>query len=161
MQVLVSEPLVAVMVAVSPLLPPLTENVGVVSVVLLSVSEFPVSDDAARSGAPGALGVVVSTVRDVAELAGEVTPPDVIVPVTFHVPSVSAGSVHEVADPMVYVQDCVVAPLVAVMVAVSPLLPPLTENVGVVSVVLLSVLEFPVSDSAARSGAVGAAGPAT
>ncbi len=67
------EPLVALMVAVSPLAPPLdSENVGVVSVVLLSVLEFPVSDDAARSGAPGALGAVVSTVSEVVELADEV-----------------------------------------------------------------------------------------
>ena len=54
-----------------------------------------------------------------------------------------------------------VAPLVAVMVAVSPLLPPLTENVGVVSVVMLSVFEAPVSELTSRSGADGAAGPAT
>ena len=51
-----------------------------------------------------------------------------------------------------------VAPLVAVMVAVLPLLPPLTENVGVVSFVTLSVSDEPVSDAAARSGAVGADG---
>ena len=93
----------ALIVAVSPVVPPLdSENVGVVSVVLLSVLEFPVSDDAARSGAPGALGAVVSTVRGVAELADEVWPAaSLIVPVTFQLPGVSVGSVHEVADPMV------------------------------------------------------------
>jgi len=84
------EPLVALMVAVSPLVPPLdSENVGVVSVVLLSVLELPVSDDAARSGAPGELGAVVSTVtlRDVE--AAEVIPLRVWVAETAHVPSAS------------------------------------------------------------------------
>ena len=95
--------MVALIVAVSPLLPPLdSENVGVVSVVLLSVLELPVSDDAARSGAPGALGAVVSTVSELVELADEVWPAaSVMVPVTFQLPGVSVGSVQEVADPMV------------------------------------------------------------
>ena len=34
--------------------------------------------------------------------------------------------------------------MVAVMVAVSPLVPPVTENVGVVLAVMLSVVEVPV-----------------
>lgn len=59
-------PLVPVMVTTSSVLPPLdNENVGVVSVVLSSVSELPVSDDAARSGAPGALGAEVSSTTDI------------------------------------------------------------------------------------------------
>jgi len=94
-------PLLAVMVTTSPVLPPLADMVGVVSVVLLSVLELPVSDAASRSGSKGALGAVVSRVivMDVPALdwlpAGSVSRP-----VTFHVPGVSVGSVHDVAAPM-------------------------------------------------------------
>ncbi len=51
-----------------------------------------------------------------------------------------------------------VAPLVAVIVTVSPVEPPEAEIVGVVSVVLLSVLELPRSELVARSGIDGAEG---
>ena len=53
-------PLVAVIVTVSPVEPPEADIVGVVSVVLLSVFEEPVSDPLARSGVEGAEGAVVS-----------------------------------------------------------------------------------------------------
>ena len=93
--------LVAVMVAVSPLVPPVTENVGVVSAVMLSVVEVPVSDAAARSGALGAEGGV-SITSGRAALGVEVLPAgSVSVLVTLQVPSVSAGSVQDVATPMV------------------------------------------------------------
>jgi len=58
----VVDPLDAVMVAVSPVDPPETENAGVVSEVMSSLEEDPESDAAARSGVPGADGGVVSTV---------------------------------------------------------------------------------------------------
>ena len=95
-------PLVAVMVAVLPLLPPLTENVGVVSFVTLSVSDEPVSDAAARSGAVGADGgVVMVRASDEEEL--EVLPAgSVSVPVTVQEPGVSVGRS----------QDCVPVPMV-------------------------------------------------
>ena len=48
--------------------------------------------------------------------------------------------------------------MVAVIVTVSPVEPPEAEIVGVVSVVLLSVLELPRSELVARSGIDGAAG---
>jgi hypothetical protein len=76
----------------------------------------------------------------------------------FHVPSASVGSVQFVADPMTYVHETVVVPLVAEMVMVSPLVPPVALIVGVVSLVLLSVDEAPVSEAVARSTAVGAVG---
>jgi hypothetical protein len=76
----------------------------------------------------------------------------------FHVPSVSVGSVQLVADPMTYVHDTVVVPLVAEMVMVSPLVPPLALIVGVVSLVLLSESDVPESDAAARSTPEGADG---
>ena len=57
-------PFVAVIVTRSPEEPPLDNDiVGVVSVVSLSVFDVPVSEAAARSGAPGADGAVVSSVN--------------------------------------------------------------------------------------------------
>ena len=55
-------PLVAEIVMVSPLAPPVALMVGVLSLVLLSVVDDPVSDDASRSTPVGAVGAVVSTV---------------------------------------------------------------------------------------------------
>ena len=52
----------------------------------------------------------------------------------------------------------VVLPLVTEMVTVSPAVPPDADIVGVVSLVTLSVLDAPVSDDVATSGAPGAAG---
>ena len=53
-------PLVAVIVTVSPVCAPETPMSGVVSDVVLSVDDDPVSDAASRSGSEGLLGVVVS-----------------------------------------------------------------------------------------------------
>jgi hypothetical protein len=76
----------------------------------------------------------------------------------FHVPSVSVGRVQFVAEPITYVHDTVVVPLVAEMVMVSPLVPPLALKVGVVSLVLLSESDAPESDDAERSTPDGADG---
>ena len=96
-------PLLAVIVTRSPVLPPLADIVGVVSVVLLSVLESPVSDPASRSGRPGALGGVVSTVRASDDPAEDVLPAgSVSVPVTVQEPGVSVGRS----------QDCVPVPMV-------------------------------------------------
>jgi len=74
-QLTVVEPFVALIVTRSFVAPPLERDmVGVVSVVLLSVDELPVSEAAARSGAPGADGAVVSTVMLVAGLDAETLP---------------------------------------------------------------------------------------
>ena len=54
-------PLVAEIVMVSPLAPPVALIVGVLSLVLLSVFDDPVSDEAARSTPVGVVGAVVST----------------------------------------------------------------------------------------------------
>jgi hypothetical protein len=89
------------MVMVSPLVPPLALNVGVVSLVLLSESDVPVSDDANRSTAEGADGGVVSIVTGNAVDDGEMLPAgSVNVDEMFQVPSVSVGSVQFVAEPM-------------------------------------------------------------
>ena len=57
-------PLVALRVIVSPVLPPVALNVGVLSLVLLSVLSVPESELAARSGTPGAVGALVSIDTD-------------------------------------------------------------------------------------------------
>jgi hypothetical protein len=56
------------------------------------------------------------------------------------------------------VHDTVVVPLVAAMVMVSPFAPPDALIAGVVSLVLLSVFDAPVSDASARSTPEGADG---
>jgi hypothetical protein len=105
----------------------------------------------------GSVSIVSARAPDAGELFPAVS---VRVAEMFHVPSVSVGSVQFVADPMTYVHDTVVAPLVAEMVIVSPLVPPLALIVGVVSLVLLSVFDAPESDDAERSTPDGADGAA-
>jgi hypothetical protein len=152
-------PLVAEMVMVSPLVPPLALKVGVVSMVLLSESDAPESDDANKSRPVGATGAVPSIVIGNAVDDGEMLPAgSVNVDEMFQVPSVSVGSVQFVADPITYVHDTVVVPLVAEIVIVSPLFPPDALKVGVVSLVLLSVSDDPVSDAANKSTPDGADG---
>ena len=93
-----TEPLVAVILAMSPVVPPESLNVGVVSLVMLSVLDAPVSDDASKSGADVAVEIVMfSGVLD-AEMfpAGSVS-----VAATAQTPSPSSGRVHEVSEPTV------------------------------------------------------------
>ena len=74
-QVTLLDPLlVAVMVTVPPASAAVTEMSGVLSSVLLSVEEDPVSEPATRSGVEGALGAVVSMVMVKALDAPEVLP---------------------------------------------------------------------------------------
>ena len=149
---------VAIMVIVSPGAPPLALTVGVLSFVLLSVLEAPVSDACARSTPVGAEGAVVSTVIDNAVDAVDLLPAgSVSVALTFQVPSVKVGNVQFDAG-NTYEHDTVVLPFVAVKVMVSPVEPPLALTVGVLSFVLLSVLEAPVSDALARSRPLGTGG---
>ena len=146
------------MTTTSPVAWPVSEKVGVASDVLLSVEDEPVSDDVARSTAspPTAL-VSIPMESDVGLLvvlpAGSVTED-----VTVHVPSLNVGNVQFVALPTTYEQVTVLVPFVALSVMVSPELPPVALNVGVLSFVLLSVLLVPVSELVARSGTPGAAG---
>ena len=75
MQVTVVEPLVAVIVTVSPSVAPLTPTVGVVSFVSLSLVELPVSEEVSRSGVFGAeiAAMVILSVDVVALLKTSVT----------------------------------------------------------------------------------------
>lgn len=105
--------MVAVMVAVSPVAPPEVLNVGVVSLVTLSVLDAPVSDDGSRSGAVGAEGLLLPDDEDPlpagasmttfnGELLADVLPAgSVTVAVVFHVPPDIVGRSHDVAAPTV------------------------------------------------------------
>lgn len=93
--------MVAVMVTVSPFDPTSAEIAGVVSLVRLSVLDAPVSDDASRSGAGGAVGLSRSIVMFVAGLESDCSPLGLVrSAVTDHVPVVRSGRVHDVAVPM-------------------------------------------------------------
>lgn len=96
-----TEPSVAVMVTVSPFDPTSAEIAGVVSLVRLSVLDAPVSDDASRSGAGGAVGLSRSIVMFVAGLESDCSPLGLVrSAVTDHVPVVRSGRVQDVAVPM-------------------------------------------------------------
>jgi len=90
------------MVMVSPLVPPAALKVGVVSLVLLSESDAPESDDANRSTPDGAVGGVVSMLIDNDPVAGLVFPAASVTEAdNVHVPSDNVGSEQLVAAPTV------------------------------------------------------------
>ncbi len=85
----------------SPSVAPVIAIAGVLSDVMLSVDDDPRSEAATRSGADGAVGATVSVVMDNEPLVVDVFPAaSVSVADTDHVPSVSAGRSHDVADPI-------------------------------------------------------------
>ena len=95
-------PLVAEMVMVSPFAPPAALKVGMASLVLLSESDDPESDDAERSTPDGADGGVVSMLIDNDPVAGPVFPAASVTEAdTVHVPSDNVGSEQLVAAPTV------------------------------------------------------------
>ena len=100
MQVFVVAPFVAVMVTVSPDVPPAAEIVGVVSVVMSSLDDVPVSEAAARSGVDGTAGEVESMIIEREVPAAEVLPAgSVSVALTDHVPSARVGRSQDDAEP--------------------------------------------------------------
>ena len=102
------------------------------------------------------VGIVESIVIESGGLEVETFPAlSVITAVTDHVPSVSVERSHDVATAVSYVHVMVVPPLAADIVTMSPVDTPDTPTAGVVSDVLLSVVEEPVSDAASRSGIEG------
>lgn len=58
----------AVMVTVAPVTNPVRLIVGVLSAVMLSVEDIPVSDEAARSGTEGALTLVLKAISETNEI---------------------------------------------------------------------------------------------
>ena len=96
----VDVPFVADTVTMSPTSTPGIVISGVVSSVMLSEFERPVSDDGSRSGAGRDGGVVVIVMGNEDDADDTLPRGSVSVELMFHVPSVSVGSVQFVADPM-------------------------------------------------------------
>jgi hypothetical protein len=105
------------------------------------------------------VGSVVSIVRLNALDAAESIPLLVCFEVTDHTPSASVPRSQLVCAVAVKVHVTFAEPaLVAVTVTVLPFVAPLTERVGVLSDVMLSEFEEPVSEPVSTSGVPGAAG---
>jgi hypothetical protein len=158
-ETLVEPDFVAVNTAVPAKLPA-TLNVGVLSLVLLSVAELPKSDAAARSGVAG-VGKVVALITTPVRLdeVAEFTPLTLCCEVKLYVPFAKAGEkVHEPDVPEAVKVQVTGEPLagVAARVTVAPFTSPVRLSVGVLSAVSLSVDERPVSDAVSRSAIDGA-----
>jgi hypothetical protein len=118
-QVTVEVPLVAETVMTSPVVAPGMVISGVVSFVMLSEFDRPVSEVGVRSGVERLGGeVVILTARDC--VVPVLPAASVTVAEMFHVPSESVASVQLLADPTVYEQEIVLEPFVALMVMTSP-----------------------------------------
>jgi hypothetical protein len=105
------------------------------------------------------VGLVVSIVKLNALDVAESTPPPVCLDVIDHTPSARVPRTQPVCAVAVKVHVTEVEPaLVAVTVTVLPSVAPLTERVGVLSDVMLSEFEEPVSEPVSTSGVPGAAG---
>src|SRR4051812_17815563 len=133
-------------------------KVGVWFLVMLSVLELPVSEASVMSGADGAAGGVTSMVTDSAADGAETTllAMSVAVAGIAWTPLVSAltvtkylpcGSAMSLPTGLPSERMVTFTPGSAVPM-----------NVGVLSLVMLSVLELPVSDAGSRSGMLGGAG---
>src|SRR4051794_23270058 len=131
-------------------------KVGVVTLVILSLPELPLSDAVARSGVEGAAGAAVSMVTASVPEAALV------------LPGASVGGAVMLCDPFVRVELAIVqlppvatAGPISVVPSNSVTVVPASAvpvKVGVVTLVMLSVTEMPLSDAVARSGVDGAPG---
>jgi len=152
-QEILEEPFVAVTTAVPEEVETLI--VGVLSEVMLSVSDVPaLSEAVARSGVEGVAIVVLLITNPVSVAALEVTLLKVCVAATEYVP---LASVVNGQDPVVAVAvnehtTAVPEDGVAVKVMTAPTVKPDNEISGVSSFVVLSVLEEPRSEEDTKSG---------
>ena len=127
-----------------------TVNVGVVLLVRLSVVELPLSLVAVKSGAPGAAGAVVSMVTLRAADVVLLPAASVALALMLCVPSLSVLLVMlQLPLPSAVVVPSTVLPSSNTTALLASAVP---EKVGVVTLVLLSVLELPLSLAARRSG---------
>jgi len=134
-------------------------KVGVVSVVMLSVLDAPVSELATRSGAV-ATGAAVSMTTVSAALAGPSLPAtSSAMAVIEWVPSDSVKAEVKVQAPVApTVTDPTEEPSTSRLTK-APGTAPVPVKVGVWSLVTLSLAEVPVSEDASRSGVPAVAGP--
>ena len=100
MHVTVDDPFVADTVTTSPAIAPGIEISGVLSLVMLSALEEPLSDVANKSGADREGGLVAIVTGRALDAADSLPNGSVSLAEMFHVPSVSVGRVQFVADPM-------------------------------------------------------------
>lgn len=137
---------------------PVAANRGVLSFVMLSFDSEPESDTASRSTPDGADGAAVSTVTFNDADADDTTELNDWVALTLHVSSTKAPRSQEPLEPeAVNVHVTSVCPVfLAVTVTVAPDTSPVTEMLGVLSLVSSSEVDDPVSDDVVRSTAVGA-----
>src|ERR1700735_3088137 len=130
--------------------------VGVVTLVMWSALEAPLSEAVARTGTFGAAGAVVSTVTASAADATLVPLVSIAFAVIECFPLARVFDVIDQAPAALALSvPTSVAPSKRSTVALASALP---ENVGAVTLVTLSVLERPLSEAAVRSGALGAGG---
>lgn len=133
-----------------------TVKLGVLSKVKLSVLEAPVSAADVKSGAPGTPEAVVSIVTVKMELSMLTFPAvSAWVAVTLCAPEVKVVAVIETGEDAQVAEPTIVTPSFSLtaLLGTQDML-----NVGVLSKVILSVLEAPVSEATAKSGDPGAAG---
>ena len=124
--------------------------------VRLSVLELPLSLVAVKSGAPGAAGAVVSMMTLRAAEVVLLPAASVALAVMLCVPSLNALLVMlQLPLPSAVVVPSTVLPSSNTTVLLASVVP---EKVGVVTLVMLSVLELPLSVAAVMSGAEGDAG---
>ena len=128
-------------------------KVGVVSPVMLSVLDAPVSDAVSRSGTVGAAGPLVSIVTDSAADCALTLLPLLARAVMLLTPVVSTDVVIVHAPLISAVAEPTTVPL-ASSSTISPALA-VPVNVGVLTLVMLSVLEAPLSEAVVRAGALG------
>jgi hypothetical protein len=152
--VTVTPSFVALTSTVSPTARPVKLISGVLSEVMLSVADTPKSEASVKSGIAGAVGATVSIVRLKAALGAEVLPAaSVRVAVTLHTPSDNNGRSQLDIDADATNEHVTVTPsFVALTSTVSPTARPVKLISGVLSEVMLSVEELPVSDAASRFG---------
>jgi hypothetical protein len=131
---------------------------GVVTLMILMVVDLPLSEAAIRSGMDGvAGGVTIVTVK--APTRRWNTARSVAVALIARTPA-AGGDATTVMDQVPVVGSAIVEPIAAVPSSSVTVLPgpAVPVKVGVVMLVMLSVLDVPLSDAAIRSGVAGAAG---
>ena len=134
-------------------------RVGVVILVRLSVVDDPLSDATIRSGALGAATMVSMVTTNPAEATLALPAVSDCFAVRVCAPSASAVlTIDQFPETSAVAVPNTVVPLVSYRVTVAPATAPLPVKVGVVVLVTLSVVDAPLSDAVARSGALTAAG---
>ena len=121
---------------------------GAVVLVMLSLFDVPMSEAAAMSGVPGAVGAALSIVTETsADFTLLLPAVSVAMAETRWIPAlISASVIDQLPDPSATPEPMIVSPSNRVIAALASAVP---VKVGVWSLVRLSLSEAPVSDAAA------------